>query len=247
MAARHKDHDALNRPRRFWKDAAVGPDQEGLWPVLLDGRAAKTPAGGRLLLPSQALAGLVAAEWAEVGTHVNYALMPATRLAFTAIDRIGVVREAVSREVAAYAASDLICYFAEAPTALVARETEAWGPLLDWAESELGLQLVRATGIIHQPQPPQTVDRVAALALELDNFGLAGLSWLAALLGSAVLALAVQRGRLGGREAFALSRLDEAFQEEKWGVDEEAEARNVALAVEAELLERWFAALSAPH
>ena len=242
MPANRQDHDALNRPRRFWKAASIA-QEEGGWAVLLDGRPAKTPAGARLLLPTRALAELVVTEWSAVGEHVNFGLMPATRLAFTAIDRIGAVRDAVAQETAAYAASDLICYFAEGPEALAAREEAGWGPMLDWAREALGLELVRAAGIAHRPQPPETVVRVAALAGELDDFSLAGLSWAAALFGSAVLALAVQRARLGGREAFALSRLDEAFQEERWGVDEEAAARTAALGAEAELLERWFAAL----
>ena len=242
MPANRQDHDALNRPRRFWKAASIA-QEEGGWAVLLDGRPAKTPAGGRLFLPTGSQAELVVAEWSAVGEHVNFGLMPATRLAFTAIDRIGAVRNAVAQETAAYAASDLICYFAEGPEALAAREEAGWGPMLDWAREALGLELVRAAGIAHRPQPPETVARVAALAGELDDFSLAGLSWAAALFGSAVLALAVQRARLGGREAFALSRLDEAFQEERWGVDDEAAARTAALGAEAELLERWFAAL----
>jgi chaperone required for assembly of F1-ATPase len=242
MPANRQDHDALNRPRRFWKDVTVAEEGPS-WAVLLDGRPAKTPIGARVLLPTRALAELVANEWSAVGEHVNFGLMPATRLAFTALDRIGQVRDAVAQETAAYAASDLICYFAEGPEALVAAEEAGWGPMLDWAHQALGLELVRATGIAHRPQPSETIARVSALASELDDFGLAGLSWAAALFGSAVLALAVQRARLGGREAFALSRLDEAFQEERWGVDEEAAARTAALADEADLLERWFAAL----
>jgi len=242
MPANRQDHDALNRPRRFWKAASIA-QEEGGWAVLLDGRPAKTPAGARLLLPTRALAELVVTEWSAVGEHVNFGLMPATRLAFTAIDRIGAVRNAVAQETAAYAASDLICYFAEGPEALAAREEAGWGPMLDWAREALGLELVRAAGIAHRPQPPETVARVTALAGELDDFSLAGLSWAAALFGSAVLALAVPRARLGGREALALSRLAEAFQGERWGVGDEAAARTAALGAEAELLERWFAAL----
>lgn len=243
MPANTQDHDALNRPRRFWKDVSVAENEGGGFTVLLDARPAKTPVGARLVLPARALAELVAAEWRAVGEHVNFALMPATRLAFTAIDRIGQVRDAVAREVANYAASDLICYFAEGPEALVACEEAGWGPMLAWAREALGVELMRAAGIAHRPQPPETVERVAALAGELDDFGLAGLSWAAALFGSAILAFAVQRGRLSGREAYALSRLDEAFQEERWGVDAEAAERTATLASQAELLERWFSAL----
>jgi len=238
-----KEHDALNRPKRFWKEASVGPREDAGFPVLLDGRRAKTPAGAALVLPTEPLARLVAREWADSGEYVVYAAMPATRLAFTTIDRIGGARDAVAGEVAKYAGSDLLCYFAEEPSELYEREAAAWGPLLDWAEADLGLRFVRAAGIVHQSQPAETVERVKALALELDDFRLAGLSWAAGLFGSAVLAFALARGRLGGGEAFDLSRLDETFQNELWGVDEEAAERAAALRTEAELLERWFEAL----
>jgi chaperone required for assembly of F1-ATPase len=145
--------------------------------------------------------------------------------------------------VARYAGSDLLCYFAEEPQRLVQRQALAWSPLLDWAEAELGLRLERTAGIVHCPQPPETLARVQALAAELDDFALAGLAHATPLFGSAVLALAVQRRRLSGPEAFAVSRLDEAHQEEQWGVDEEAAARTARLQMEAEMLDAWFPAL----
>jgi chaperone required for assembly of F1-ATPase len=236
-------HDALNRPKRFWKDVAVVPEGSR-FAVALDGRTPKTPAGRRLVLPTEALAKLVADEWAAQGEWLVHATMPATRLAFTAIDRIAETREAVAGEVGRYAGSDVLCYFADSPKALLEREVERWTPVLDWAERDLGLQFVRATGIIHQPQPPETVERVRVLALELDDFALAGLSWVTALLGSAVLAFAMQRGELDADAAFELSRLDEAFQIEQWGVDEEAAERSAAMMAECILIGRWFDALA---
>ncbi len=109
---------------------------------------------------------------------------------------------------------------------------------MSWASS-----FIRTSGILHRDQPPQTIAKAEALALALDDFGLAGVAMATGLFGSVVLALALQRGRLDGRAAFALSRLDEEFQEEIWGVDAEAEARRGLLTAEAEHLDRWFAAL----
>jgi chaperone required for assembly of F1-ATPase len=116
--------------------------------------------------------------------------------------------------------------------------------MLERAERELALMFVRASGIIHQAQPPETQAKVKALALELDDYGLAGLAFGTSLFGSAVLAFAVQRGWVSGEQAWELSRLDEAYQEEKWGVDEEAAERNARLRLEAVMLERWFKALA---
>lgn len=234
--------EAHDLPRRFYKAVDVAPAGEG-FAVLLDGRAPKSPDGAPLVLPTQALAELVAEEWAGQGEHILLAAMAATRLANTAIDRIRPSRTEVAAEVARYAGSDLVCYFAESPESLVALQAARWGPVLDWAGAELGLTLERIAGLIHCEQPAQALARARELAEAVDDFQLAALAHATALFGSAVLAFAVQRGRLSGAEAFALSRLDEAFQESQWGVDAEAAERTARLAEEAQMLERWFAAL----
>jgi chaperone required for assembly of F1-ATPase len=233
---------APERPKRFWAQASA-VEAEGGFAVALDSRRVRTPAGRPLVLPTRALAELVAGEWAAQGEHVEMAAMHATRLAFTAADHAARARVELVAEVARFAASDLVCYFAEAPSALVALQTRRWGALLHWAEQDLGLVFVRVQGIVHAPQPPQTLARVEALAGALDDMALAGLAFGAALFGSAVIALALQRDQLDGEAAFDLARLDEAFQESQWGVDEEAAARAAKLKAEALMLERWFSAL----
>jgi len=233
---------SVQRPRRFYEAASATP-HEGGFAVALDARMLRTPAGARLTLPGQALAELVASEWAAQEQVIDHGLMPATRLAFTAADRIGEARAATAAEIARQAGADLLCYFAQAPKALTERQEVRWGPLLDWAAQTLDLRFERASGILHRAQPQATLDRVESLALALDDFALAGLALAAGLFGSAVLALALQRGVLSGDEAFDLSRLDEAFQEEQWGIDAEAAERTARLRVEARMLERWFRAL----
>jgi chaperone required for assembly of F1-ATPase len=217
----------------------------GGFTVMLDARALRGPKGAQLVAPTRALAELVAAEWMAQGQILELAAMHATRLANTALESVPQAREATAQAVADYAASDLLCYYATEPAGLLERQQRLWIPVLERAADDLGLTFVRAAGIVHQAQPPQTLAHVKALALELDDFALTGLAFGAALFGSAVLALAVQRGWLGGEEAFALSRLDEAWQEEKWGVDDEAAERTERLRGEAGLLQRWFEALSA--
>jgi chaperone required for assembly of F1-ATPase len=238
--------DGPPRPKRFWKAAAVGLQTDAGWPVQLDGRAAKTPTGAPLALPTQALAAAIAEEWDGVGEHLEFARMPLNRLAFTAIDRIAQAREAVAQEVGRYAAADVICYFAASPQGLVERQEAEWAPMLAWAKTALKLDLVRASGITHQAQPPKTAERVEKLALELDDFALAGLAWAAALYGSAVLAFALERRELSGEAAFDRSRLDEAFQVEQWGVDADAAQRTEGLREESRRLDDWFSALNHP-
>ncbi len=243
VAARKGFRESEERIKRFWKVADVSKD-EGGWTVRLDGRAPKTPGGATLTLPTEAAAQLVADEWAAQGEFLLPGTMPATRLASTAIDRVSQTREPVAAEIAAYAGSDVLCYLAEHPAALIERQQAAWGPWRDWAAKELGVELHTAEGIVHRAQAPEALERVKALALEMDDHALTGLATAVPLFGSAVLGLAVQRGALSGEAALELSRLDEAFTEERWGVDEEAAARVAAHRDEAMLLDRWFRALA---
>jgi len=242
VAARKGFRESEERLKRFWTDVDVKAGQ-GEYAVTLDGRTPKTPAHARLVLPTEAAARLVAGEWAAQGEFIDPGTMPATRLASTAIDRVSQVREPVADEIAAFSGSDLLCYLAEHPTALVAEQVRGWTPWRDWAALELGVVLEPAEGICHRAQDPAAIARVRELALRLDDFALTGLAMAAPLFGSAVLAIALQRGRLSGEAAFDLSRLDEGFQERQWGVDAEAAERTAARRAEAVLLERWFRAL----
>lgn len=242
VAARKGFRESEERLKRFWKGVDVA-EGEGGWTVLLDGRAPKTPAHAKLILPTQAAARLVADEWATQEEFIDPATMPATRLASTAIDRVSQAREPVADEIAAYAGSDAICYYADSPTSLVEMQARGWEPWREWAADVLGVVLDPAHGVIHHAQDPAAIARVRDLALALDDFALTGLATAVPLFGSAVLGLALQRGELSGDGAFDLSRLDEHFQESQWGVDEENARRTAARRAEAQLLDRWFRAL----
>jgi chaperone required for assembly of F1-ATPase len=238
-------HEPVEKPRRFYKAVEVA-EAEGGFAILLDGRALRTPGGVRLVLPTRALADQIAEEWSAQGQTIELAQMHATRLANTAADSIGAAREPTADQVVRYAGSDLLLYFAEEPASLAHRQAERWGPVLERAEAEAKLAFVRAAGILHQTQPQESLEEVRRIALSLDDFGLAGLAFGAALFGSAILAIALQRGWVEGVQAFELSRLDEAWQEEKWGVDDEAAERAERLREQAAMLERWFRGLAKP-
>jgi chaperone required for assembly of F1-ATPase len=229
-------------PRRFYEVVSTGQTIDGMT-VLLDGRPVKTPGGRALATPVAALTDMLAREWDAQATHIDMVAMRATRLAFTAIDFVPDARDAVAAEIARFGGSDALCYFADAPEALTERQVRRWGPVIQWAEGALGLHFVRASGIRHEEQPVATLLRIARLAEEDDDFGLAGLAHATALFGSAILAFALQRGELDGDAALDLSRLDEAFQQEQWGVDEEAAERTANMLAEARMLDGWFRAL----
>ncbi|QDC08205.1 ATPase [Oceanicola sp. D3] len=207
--------------KRFWKAANVVPEGES-FAVHLDGRPLKTPAKAALLLPSEPLAHAVAAEWEAQGDKINPATMPFTRSANSAIDRVAPQHAEVTEIVAAYGESDLICYRAESPAALVARQAEAWDPLVDWARDVLNAPLIMTTGVMHVRQPATSVEVLRALVKRQDAFALTALHDLTALSGSLIIGFAALEGQATPEELWALSRVDEDWQIAQWGEDEEA-------------------------
>lgn len=209
-------------PRRFYKEAS-SELRDGAHVLVLDGRPARTPAKSPLALPSADAAAIVAREWNAQGDEIDPATMPATRLANAAIDGVRHQAQAVIDEIAGYGASDLLCYRAAEPQRLVERQAVAWDPVLDWAHDVLGARFVLAEGVMFVAQPASATAAVQrSVAAFADPFGLAALSTMTSLTGSVLLALAVAHGRLSTAEAWAAAHVDEDFQMEVWGQDEEA-------------------------
>jgi chaperone required for assembly of F1-ATPase len=227
---------------RFYKVASSRPDGDGHG-VWLDERRLKTPIRLPLTVPTAALAEAIAHEWNAQEARIVPATMPLTALANAAIDRIAPEREAFARRLAAYGAHDLLCYRASEPLSLSVRLAKAWQPILDWLEAHHGARLALAEGIVHVDQPPEALKSLEAAALSLDPFRLAALHVLTTSFGSLGLGLAVLGGRLGAKEAFAISRIDEEFQIERWGHDEEADIRAARIQDEAETGGRFLALL----
>lgn len=207
--------------KRFWK-AATAEACEGGFTIRLDTRPVKTPAKQPLILPTLAMAQALAVEWDAQDGIIKPETMPLTRAANSSIDKVVPNFEAVVDELSGYGASDLLCYRAEGPEPLVARQAAGWDPLLAWARDVLHAPLTVTAGVIPVAQPTESVQRLRAHVAAHSAFHLAALHDLVAITGSLVLALAVARGQLTAEEAFGLSRIDETWQAEQWGEDEEA-------------------------
>lgn len=211
------------KAKRFWK-SATAEACDGGFTVRLDGRAVKTPAKAAFVVPTLAMAEAAAAEWDAQQGAVKPETMPVTRAVNSAIDKLMVQFDEVVALLAAYGASDLLCYRATGPVGLIARQSAGWDPLLDWAARILGAHLLTTNGIVHIEQPAASTARLCDLTAAHSPFELAAFHDLVAITGSLVLALAVTHGRISAPEAFALSRIDEHWQAELWGVDDEAAA-----------------------
>lgn len=205
------------------------------WGVALDGRPLRLPGGPALLVPHAQLAEAIAAEWQRAGAEtgkMDYTDVPLTRLAGTAQDRIVPNPAPNAAALAAYGETDLLCYRADTPPALVLRQVASWDPWLDWSRTSLGAVLTTTTGVMHVRQHPAAVAALHRAVSAQSGWALAGLGILVPGLGSLVLGLAVAQGALSAGEALELSRLDETFQIEAWGTDDEAEKRRAHVAAD---------------
>ncbi|MEM8555821.1 MAG: ATP12 family protein [Pseudomonadota bacterium] len=207
--------------KRFWKDVSLG-EADGGFQVLLDGRGVRTPAKAAQIIPTRALAEAVAAEWDAQVETVDPGAMPLTRLTNSAIDKVTVQFSEVADSLAAYGGSDLLCYRASTPAELVARQGAAWDPLLAWAADTLAAPLETATGVMFVSQPEASLKALSDRVHGLTPFELAAFHDLVALSGSLVMAFAAIEKQAAPEEAWSWSRIDEDWQAEQWGEDEEA-------------------------
>ena len=214
----------MSPPRsRFCGGVAFSAVEDG-YLILLDGKPVKTPASAPLRLPSVALAEAVAEEWRAQGDKIRPASMGLTKLANTAIDRIASDRQPWVEQILRFGTSDLLCYRGE-HASLAARQALAWDPLLQWADSAYGVKLKTASGLCFIEQPHEAILALMRVITSRDDFVLAGLNAATTLSGSAVIALALADGRLDVENAFVAAHLDEIYQWERWGKDDEAAAK----------------------
>ncbi len=208
-------------PKRFWKTTSVAELADG-YTVELDGRRVRTPAKATLIVPSKEMAEAVAAEWDAQSESVDPTTMPFTRSANAALDKVTDQHTEVADMLADYGDTDLLCYRAESPQELVARQAEEWDPALDWAHDALGARLAPRSGILHTPQEAEALAILRARVHALNPFQLAAFHDLVCMSGSLILGFAAAEGWRDAGDIWEMSRLDERWQEEQWGVDDEA-------------------------
>lgn len=207
--------------KRFWSDVTVEPEADG-YAIKLDGRAIKTPAKMPLIVPTRAIADRIAEEWRAVEEQIDPALMPFTRSANAAIDKVALQFDEVAALIAEYAETDLLCYRAESPAALAERQAAAWDPLLTWADAELGLSLKAQAGVMPHAQAPSVLPRAKELIGQMNAFELTAFHDLVGMSGSFVLGMVAAKGRDLPENVWKTARIDEIWQEELWGADEDA-------------------------
>ncbi len=221
--------------KRFYKDVCVEADVAG-YVVKLDGRVLKTPGKKVLAFTSVTRADLVAAEWQAQGADILPGTMPCTRMMNVACEQTPYRRSELAKEYRAYMSTDLLCYRSQNPKDLAQRQEQSWQPVLDYVAKNYGITLASTTSIKAVDQPEKSLNNAADYANSKDNADLTLLLHFTASYGSAILALSVMERHLPVDTAFALSRLDEIYQNERWGADDEAVENNRLLLSELSLM-----------
>ncbi|BBE33951.1 ATP12 family chaperone protein [Sphingosinicella microcystinivorans] len=228
--------------KRFYTAVAAVPE-DGAWKITLDARPVRTPKRALLSLPTAALAAAVAEEWDAQGDEILPATMPMTGLANAAIDHVQPDPQAFAASLAAYGESDLVCYRADTPADLAARQAEAWDPFVSFARSRYDAALRVTDGIAHIAQEPAAVQRLGAALQGMDAWKLAAMQPLVTIAGSLVIALALAERETDAEAAFAAGHLDELYQAEKWGDDAEATAARAARRAAFDAADRFLSLL----
>ena len=229
--------------KRFYKRAEAVPLDPDGYSVALDGRRVRTPAGRPLALPSRALAAAVAGEWSEQGETIAPRTMAMMTLSATALDRVAPRTGEVAAEVARYGETDLLCYRDAAGGALARRQNAAWQPVLDWLAAAHGARLRTAAGVMPAAQDSGALEALRRAVDAHGPFRLAALHAAVAATGSAALGMALIDGRLDARQAWRCARLDDDWQAERWGEEEDARSRGEALREDLAAVERFTALL----
>jgi chaperone required for assembly of F1-ATPase len=216
--------------KRFYTSAGVA-EAAGGFAVTLDGKPIRTPSGRHVVAPTAKIAEAIAAEWNAQGETISPLTMPLTRFANSVNEAVVDRADAVAEDVAKYLGTDLLFYRAGHPEALVAREAAHWDPVLYWAANELGAHFILAEGIVHVAQPEPAI-KAARATFPAEPWAIAALHVVTTLTGSALLALALFHGARNADEVWAAAHVDEDWNIEKWGIDEEVAARRAARLVD---------------
>ncbi|WEQ53442.1 hypothetical protein LV478_08070 [Komagataeibacter oboediens] len=211
------------RRRRFWTLAAARP-AEGGFCVELDGRGICLPGGAPLCVTSRALAGAIADEWAHAGGEKGGDFtpydLPMTRITGTMIERVAPDPSAQVTALLQYVDGELLCYRADHPALLCARQKAEWDPQLAWLQARYGIAMAVTQGIMPLSQSQAVQVAWQGILDKMDNATLAALGVMVPAMKSIVLGLAVVTGALSAAKAAEVASVDERTQMDIWGRDD---------------------------
>jgi chaperone required for assembly of F1-ATPase len=221
---RAQAHAKGELPKRFYKDASIATVDNG-FAVALDGRIPKTPGMKQVVVPVEAIAARMAGEWAAQGEFINPETMPMVRLINSAVEVGEESTDALRAEIVKYCANDLMIYRADSPESLVRRQEELWDDVLVKLARQFGIAFQPTVGILHQPQPPATIERLTSLLEAEELLPLTAMNAIMSITGSGLLAIALRHRLVDPETVWLAAHVDEDHNIALWGEVEEITVR----------------------
>lgn len=212
--------------KRFYQEVTVA-EADGGFRVTLDGKPIRTQGGAAQIVPTRTPAEALADEWRAQGDAIDPKSFVLRDLADYAIDQVAHDPAASIARLMPYAETDTLCYRADSDEPLYRRQQELWEPLLQAAEARHGVRLERVSGVVHRPQPPETLARLREVLEALDPFTLAALETLTSLAASLTIGLLALEPGADPDTLFAAANCEQDWQAEQWGWDSQAEEGRV--------------------
>ena len=210
--------------KRFYKTVTIA-EEDGGFVVKLDDHRLKTPEKKPLIIPTRAMTEVVKEEWDSQEDSIDPARMPMTKLLNTMLDRVEARRDEIIEDLVRFGGNDQLCYRANSPEDLVHRQETVWTPLLNWVKDHYDIHLKVTSGVLHMAQEPDELLKIRKILEGMDSYELTALHNITTLTGSLTIGLGLHAGKIDMEEAWKAGQLDETYQAEKWGKDEEAEQR----------------------
>ena len=218
--------------KKFWEKVSIKKISSDSFCVMLDKRILKTPLKRDLILPNLNLAEEIVKEWDQDSKKINTESMIFYGLISTSLDKIIDNKNLYINDILDYVDTDLICYRAESPKELVELQKNKWDPIILFIEKYIGIKVQVFQGIFPKKQHTTVHTKLTNLINQFSIFEISVLHRITNITGSIFLSLCVLKKDISKKEVFELSVLDELWQSENWGFDEEISQKRKEISIE---------------
>ncbi len=218
--------------KKFWKKVSIKKTSPNSFEIMLDERILQTPLKRELVLPNLNLTKEIVKEWDQVSKNINTESMILYGLISTSLDKIIDNRNSYIDDILDYIDTDLICYRAENPKELVELQKNKWDPIILLIEKYIGTKVQVFRGILPKKQHITVHSKLNNIINQFNNFEISALHRITSITGSIFLSLCVLKKDISKNEVFELSFLDELWQAENWGFDEETSQKRKEISIE---------------
>jgi len=218
--------------KKFWKTIEIKKVSSKEFYILLDNKKLKTPQKNELILSNHLMAKEVLREWDQRSDIINTDDLVFYGLLSTAIDRVSEEKNSYINDIINFIDTDLICYRADNPIDLVSFQNKQWDPIISLIEKYINTKVSVFKGVMPSQQSSKVHHRFKNLIVELSDVQISVLHRITNLVGSVFLSLCILKKDLTNKQAFELSFLDELWQAENWGYEEDASEKRKKIRTE---------------